>query len=214
MFNLSKPKPKTGRRKLMSSPEKCTPLSFIVVSVFMLFLLSACGGSSNAPTVTPPAASQGQGWGADGTEIKEGPASGVETTNIDEQGIKGPGQFGEGVSEGRTSGPMLPVYFDFDSFTIRPDMKQRMDANAEFLLANPTVRIEIQGNCDDRGTNEYNIALGEKRAMAAKRYLINKGIDPERMDVVSFGEERPLDPAQTPEAWAKNRRDDFVITGR
>ncbi len=190
-------------------------VSSLFLSAILLCLLSACGGTSSAPPAIPPSSdSAGPGFGGDGTPIKEGPSFGEGAVGADEQGIKGPGQFGEGISEGRTSGPMLPVYFDFDQYDIRPDMIHRMDTNADFLLANPSVRIEIQGNCDDRGTNEYNIALGEKRAMAAKRYLINKGVDPDRIDVVSFGEERPLDPAQTPEAWAKNRRDDFVITGR
>lgn len=179
---------------------------FMLVSC--LFLLCACS-STPPPPVSPPT----QGQGAEGSGI-QGMESGMAGSNVEEEGIKEPGTFGEGVSEGRTSGPMLPVYFDFDQFDIREDMKQRMDANAAFLNSNPSIRIEIQGNCDDRGTNEYNIALGEKRAMAAKKYLINMGVDPDRMDVVSFGEERPLDPAQTPEAWAKNRRDDFVITGR
>lgn len=192
----------------MFTQRTCSFIRSVFMAVSCLFLICACS-SAPPPPVQPPAAGQGAG----GAGI-EGTGSGAPGSNIGEEGIKEPGAFGETVSEGRTSGPMLPVYFDFDQFTIRDDMKQRMDANAAFLNNNPSVRIEIQGNCDDRGTNEYNIALGEKRAMAAKRYLINMGVDPDRMDVVSFGEERPLDPADTPEAWAKNRRDDFVITGR
>ena len=179
---------------------------FVFIAAACLFFMCACG-SSTPPPVQPPV-QEGAGAGNGDT------GSGMTGSNVEEEGIREPGTFGETVSEGRTSGPMLPVYFDFDQFTIRADMRQRMDANAAFLLNNPTVKIEIQGNCDDRGTNEYNIALGEKRAMAARKYLINMGVDPDRMDVVSFGEERPLDPADTPDAWARNRRDDFVITGR
>ena len=119
--------------------------------------------------------------------------------------------YGEEISEGRTSAPMLPVYFDFDKYNIRPDMTYRMEENARFLLDNPNIKIEIQGNCDERGTNEYNLALGEKRALSAKRYLVNLGVDPSRIEVVSFGEEKPLDPGHNESAWAKNRRDDFVI---
>ncbi len=115
------------------------------------------------------------------------------------------------ISEGRTSGPMLPIYFDFDSYTIKPDMRARLEKNAQFLQSHPGIRIEIQGNCDERGTAEYNLALGEKRARVAKEYLVNLGIDPNRIRVVSFGEERPLDPGHNEAAWAKNRRDDFVI---
>ncbi len=119
--------------------------------------------------------------------------------------------YGEEVSEGRTSAPMLPVYFDFDKYNIRPDMTSRMEENARFLMDHPNVKIEIQGNCDERGTNEYNLALGEKRALSAKRYLVNLGVDPSRIEVVSFGEEKPLDPGHNEIAWAKNRRADFVI---
>ncbi|MEA1868031.1 MAG: peptidoglycan-associated lipoprotein Pal [Thermodesulfobacteriota bacterium] len=118
--------------------------------------------------------------------------------------------FGETVSEGRTSAPMHPVYFDFDRFTIRDDMKSLMEENALFLLDHPEVMIEIQGNCDERGTNEYNLALGEKRAKGAQAYLVNLGVNPDRLGTVSFGEERPLDSEQNEDAWAKNRRDDFV----
>ncbi len=119
--------------------------------------------------------------------------------------------YGEEISEGRTSAPLLPVYFDFDKYNIRPDMTARMEANARFLLDHPGVKIEIQGNCDERGTNEYNLALGERRAMSAKKYLINLGVEPARIEVVSFGEEKPLDPGHNEIAWAKNRRADFVI---
>jgi peptidoglycan-associated lipoprotein len=118
---------------------------------------------------------------------------------------------GETTSEGRTSAPMHPVYFDFDRFNIRDDMKPIMEENALFLLDHPEIMIEIQGNCDERGTNEYNLALGERRAKGAQAYLVNLGINPDRIGTVSFGEERPLDTEQNEEAWAKNRRDDFVI---
>jgi peptidoglycan-associated lipoprotein len=119
--------------------------------------------------------------------------------------------FGETISEGRTSAPMHPIYFDFDRFNIRDDMKPLMEENALFLLDHPGVMIEIQGNCDERGTNEYNLALGERRAKGAQAYLVNLGINPDRIGTVSFGEERPLSPGQNEKAWAKNRRDDFVI---
>ncbi len=120
-------------------------------------------------------------------------------------------EFGAKISEGRTSAPMLPIYFDFDKYNIRDDMKERIEQNARFLLDHPDVRIQIQGNCDERGTNEYNLALGERRAKSAKAYLVNLGVSPDRIETISFGEERPLDPRHCKDAWAKNRRDDFVI---
>ncbi|MDA8162906.1 MAG: peptidoglycan-associated lipoprotein Pal [Desulfobacteraceae bacterium] len=117
----------------------------------------------------------------------------------------------EQISEGRTSAPMLPIYFDFDRYNIRNDMKSRIDNNAKFLMDNPQIKIEIQGNCDERGSAEYNLALGEKRAKSAKGYLTKLGVKADRIDVVSFGKEQPLDPGHNEAAWAKNRRDDFVI---
>ncbi|MEF3168679.1 MAG: peptidoglycan-associated lipoprotein Pal [Deltaproteobacteria bacterium] len=123
-------------------------------------------------------------------------------------------RYAENISEGRTSGPMLPVYFDFDQYTIRSDMVSRIEGNATFLKDNPEVRVEIQGNCDERGTNEYNLALGEKRAMSAKKYLMNLGVRGDRIDTVSLGEEAPLDPGHDEAAWKVNRRDDFVIISR
>jgi peptidoglycan-associated lipoprotein len=115
------------------------------------------------------------------------------------------------ISEGRTHAPMLPVYFDYDSSIVRADQRARIERNAAFLRDNPHVRIQIEGNCDDRGTNEYNMALGERRAMSAKNYLVNLGIAGNRIAIISYGEEKPLAFGQNEKAWAQNRRGDFVI---
>jgi len=146
-----------------------------------------------------------------GEEIPGTVEVGMGETKIPSETIGTAAGIGETISEGRTSDPMHPIYFDFDRFNIRDDMKPVMEDNALFLLNYPEFRIEIQGNCDERGTNEYNLALGERRAKAAKAYLVNLGVNPDRIDTVSFGEERPLAPEHNEEAWAKNRRDDFVI---
>ncbi len=103
------------------------------------------------------------------------------------------------------------IHFDYDQDAIKPEDRPVLDAKAEILKANPAVRIRISGHADDRGSDEYNLVLGNKRALAAKRYLENKGIDGSRIDVTSFGEERPVDSAATESAWAKNRRDEFEI---
>jgi peptidoglycan-associated lipoprotein len=105
-----------------------------------------------------------------------------------------------------------PIYFDFDKSEIRSDAKSALDSKLPLLKANPSMKIRIEGNTDSRGSNEYNMALGLRRANAAKRYLAAQGIDAARFDVVSYGEERPVDQGTTEEAYAKNRRDDFVIT--
>ena len=115
------------------------------------------------------------------------------------------------VLEGRTNAPLLPIYFDFDKSNIRQDQRDRIEKNAEFLTNNKTVRVRIEGNCDERGTNEYNMALGQRRAMSSKKYLVNLGIAENRLDTISYGEERPLLFGHDEYSWAQNRRDDFVI---
>jgi peptidoglycan-associated lipoprotein len=118
------------------------------------------------------------------------------------------------MAEGRTSAGLLPVYFDFDKYNMRSDQTSRLDQNAKWLKKNPTARIRIEGNCDERGSNEYNLALGERRANSAQEYLTNLGIAPERIETLSYGEERPLCPEHDEECWAKNRRADFVTIGK
>ncbi len=114
-----------------------------------------------------------------------------------------------GLAKETTPG-LQRIHFDFDKAVIRPDAREVLKQNAEYLLANPGVRIRIEGHCDERGTTEYNLALGERRAKAAYQYLMDLGIDPNRMTIISYGEEMPLDPRHNEEAWAKNRRAEFV----
>ena len=113
--------------------------------------------------------------------------------------------------EGRTNAPMLPIYFDFDQSVIRKDQTTRLVGNAEYLKSNPHLVIQVEGNCDERGTNEYNLALGERRAMSAKNYLVNLGVPAGRIKTISYGEEKPLNHGHDELAWSQNRRDDFAI---
>ena len=121
---------------------------------------------------------------------------------------------GATISEARTHAPMLPVYFDFDRSNIREDQAPRLETNSAFLKDNMTVKVAIQGNCDERGTQEYNIALGERRALSAKKFMVNMGVAEARVSTISFGEEKPLVHGHDEFAWAQNRRDDFVITAK
>lgn len=106
------------------------------------------------------------------------------------------------------------IYFDFDKYDLRTDARTTLDRKASFLNQNSSVRVQIEGHTDERGTNEYNLALGERRANAAKQYLTTAGISAGRLSTISYGEERPLDPGHNEAAWARNRRDHFVITGQ
>jgi peptidoglycan-associated lipoprotein len=103
------------------------------------------------------------------------------------------------------------VYFDFDKSSIRPDAREILKANAEIFSKNSAATIVIEGYCDERGTAEYNMALGERRAQEVKKYLSNLGINPSRMETVSYGEEKPADPGQGEASWAQNRRAQFLL---
>lgn len=116
-----------------------------------------------------------------------------------------------GISEGRTTEGMLPVYFNFDASEIRADQVSRIEVNADFMKNNPNYQVRIEGNCDPRGTNEYNMALGERRALSAKKYLTNLGVTEDRLTTVSYGEENILLHGHDELSWAQNRRDDFVV---
>lgn len=104
-----------------------------------------------------------------------------------------------------------PIFFEYNEDGIRADAQTTLERKAAVLLANSGVRIRIAGHADERGTDEYNLVLGTRRATAAKRFFESKGIDGSRVEIVSFGEERPADPAGTEAAFAKNRRDEFEI---
>jgi peptidoglycan-associated lipoprotein len=112
---------------------------------------------------------------------------------------------------GRCSANLSPVYFDFDQSGIRPDMAQVMAENADYLKTIPGKMVIIEGNSDERGTNEYNMALGERRAINALQYLANIGIDSNRMRTLSYGEEKPLFMGQDEETYSLNRRVDFIV---
>ncbi|MEN8188944.1 MAG: OmpA family protein [Thermodesulfobacteriota bacterium] len=160
-----------------------------LLMVCFLLTFSGCGGKDDDAKVAAPP--------VDDTAIgKEEP---LESKSL-------------GIMEGRTSGPMLPVYFDFDSSSIRSDQVARIQVNADFLNGNKDVDIRIEGNCDPRGSREYNMALGERRALSARKYLINLGVSAGRLSTTSYGAERILLHGHDELSWAQNRRDDFVIS--
>jgi len=103
------------------------------------------------------------------------------------------------------------IHFDFDKANIRAEDAAVLDQKIAILQANPNLRIRISGHCDERGSDEYNLALGNRRATSAKQYLVSHGIDGGRIETVSYGEERPLAPGHDEAAWAQNRRDEFEI---
>ncbi|MCF6267543.1 MAG: peptidoglycan-associated lipoprotein Pal [Desulfuromusa sp.] len=115
------------------------------------------------------------------------------------------------AAERAASKGLARIHFDFDQYILTPAAKSILVSNAGLLRAAPAVKVLIEGHCDERGSDEYNLALGEKRALAAKNYLVSLGVAADRMSVISYGEEMPIDPAHTKEAWAKNRRANFKV---
>jgi peptidoglycan-associated lipoprotein len=104
------------------------------------------------------------------------------------------------------------IHFEFDKSDIRPDDRSLLDRKAAIMGTNQSLRVRISGHADERGSDEYNLALGSRRAAAAKSYLVNKGIEASRIETVSYGEERPLEPGHDENAWFANRRDEFDVT--
>ena len=109
---------------------------------------------------------------------------------------------------------LKPIYFDFDKYDIRPGDARVLDANAQWLKSNTEQLVLIEGHCDERGTNEYNLALGERRAKSTMNYLVSQGVQASRITIISYGEERPVCTQQNEECWSKNRRAQFLVKPR
>jgi len=140
------------------------------------------------------------------------PKHGIEAGRLNSQDPRASTQQ-EGSTEDVPSSERVifaPIYFDFDRYSLREDARHALAANAEVLRKNSGLEILIEGHCDERGTVEYNLALGEKRAKTAKDYLVRLGIEPSRIRVISYGEERPASPGHDERSWALNRRGEFV----
>ncbi|MDW7771399.1 MAG: peptidoglycan-associated lipoprotein Pal [Desulfobulbaceae bacterium] len=193
---------------------------FVISFIFLSFVfLSGCGKDS-----VPPYIPSDKG-GVDAEEIEYGGRdtsysdSGPTEESLDSaERLAQAGSFAADQNSdeykkmyGRSSQQMLPIYFDFDQASIRPDQIPRLEQNAEYLQNNSSAKVVIEGNTDERGTNEYNIALAERRALNAKIYLMELGIEDYRIRTVSYGEERPLFMEQDEFSWAQNRRDDFIL---
>lgn len=106
------------------------------------------------------------------------------------------------------------IFFDFDSYGLSQAARNTLVKDAELMKKEPAAKVRIEGNCDERGSDEYNLALGEKRAKAAMQYLVTMGVPAQRLSVISYGKEKPADPGRNEAAWSKNRRDEFVILSK
>lgn len=137
------------------------------------------------------------------------PTEGVDgkmDPNVDSSNI---GNDPAGSDGGKIAG-LSSVRFDYDSSTLSTEARRQLAENAEWIKGHAKTTVQVEGHCDSRGSVEYNLALGERRAKAVKNYLVSLGIDSKRLTIISYGEEKPLDTAETEQAFAKNRRANFV----
>ncbi len=178
--------------------------SFVVL--LSLMVLAGCASEvAKKPEVSPSSASttpRGQ-TPIDKSQSAQAPRQGGATSSL------------EAHREGKSpaSGPLVEIYFDYDSYDLRADARKTLQAHAAWLKANPAVRVEIEGHCDERGTTEYNLALGAKRARSARDYLVTLGIAAARISTTSYGEELLVCKEKTDDCYRKNRRDRFVVVG-
>lgn len=168
---------------------------FLVSVSILLLLANACTRGTLKPAEEPPSAAAQSGGG-------EAAAAPQEQAMSQEQLAR------EGTMSAEEA--LKTIYFDFDKSDIREDQRETLKQNAEWLKSNQSVVIQIEGHCDERGTNEYNLALGQRRADSTKNYLVSLGISADRILTITYGEEKPVDPGHDEAAWAKNRRAQFV----
>ncbi len=175
--------------------------SFIGIFVLLLAPLFFVGCSTAAAKKPTEAAALPK---SEETGKKE--ASATKSQNLPSSSL-------EAAREGKTpaEGPLKDIYFDFDRYDLRTDAREVLQSNADWLKSNPSAVVQIEGHCDERGTTEYNMALGAKRAQAAKDYLVTLGISAQRLSTISYGKELPVCTEHTEECWQKNRHDRFVV---
>jgi peptidoglycan-associated lipoprotein len=161
-----------------------------------------------APKTTPPPAPPPTPAPAPSSPSEPGAAS--SAPNVRESSSLEAARSGQSSATPETS-PLKEIYFDYDRYDLRMDARDTLKAHAEWLKSNASARLEIEGHTDERGTNEYNLALGAKRAQSAKDYLVTLGIAANRISTISYGEELPVCKEASEACWQRNRRDRFVI---
>jgi peptidoglycan-associated lipoprotein len=179
---------------------------------------AACGGGAPPPTPTPAQPN------ADSAALERARLDSIERARQDS--IRRAQEEADRLARQRTADSLAAIgktaeavrtmlgtliHFDFDKSVIRPDDAGVLDQKVAILRANPNLRIRISGHCDERGSAEYNLALGNRRANASKQYLVSHGVEAARIETVSYGEERPIAQGHDESAWAQNRRDEFEI---
>src|SRR5215470_3663351 len=178
-----------------------TPVAFSFLAI--LATISVAGCSSNAKP-KPEAVSVAPASAPDESKKELGPGPSDSTTKSSLEAL----QRGESPATPANS-PLKDIYFDFDGYDLSAEARETLKANGNWLKANPSAVVQMEGHCDERGTTEYNVALGAKRAQAAKDYLVTLGVAAERLSTISYGKELPVCAEHSEACWQKNRRDRF-----
>ncbi len=180
---------------------KITAITRLMVMLFALTLLAA--GCAKKP-MTDTAEQTAQ------VEIQQQQPAGISESDAAAAAERAAREAAAAAEAAARSG-LQRIHFDYDQYVLTDAAKAILVSNAGLLRAAPAVKIIVEGHCDERGSDEYNLALGEKRALATKNFLVSLGVADARISVISYGEEMPLDASGTKEAWAKNRRAEFKI---
>lgn len=183
--------------------QKLTITCLMVMFFVLALLASGCAKKAAQDENMEPAVTETQ-------EVQEQQPAPVAETNVVDNSAYDAAAAARAAERDAAQG-MARIHFDFDQYVLTDDAKSTLVSNAGLLRAAPAVKVLVEGHCDERGSDEYNLALGEKRALATKNYLVSLGVAADRLTIISYGEEKPLDAAHTKEAWAQNRRADFKV---
>jgi peptidoglycan-associated lipoprotein len=181
--------------------------SWRILGVFLIALsVSGCPKQKQAPSESElggPGGGPGLGTG------------GIQDRNLapGDPGARTHARVENEGTDRNAGGPLTDIYFDYDAFDLSNDARNTLQSHAEWLKKNSAAKVEIEGHCDERGTVEYNLALGAKRAKATRDYLVNVGVDPNQLSTISYGEELPTCKESTESCWQQNRRAHFLLVG-
>src|SRR6185503_12380157 len=184
-------------------------LACLFIGAMVCLAQSCAPGAGPKPHSSLPPSSGAAGSKSPGDRSGEGQRSATKEGDTDQSSLK---QLQEGKSPTTpASSPLKDVFFGFDRYDLSDEARTILRANSEWMKTNAAARVEIEGHCDERGTNEYNLALGAKRAQAAREFLSSLGISPDRLSTISYGEEIPVCREHDEQCWKQNRRARFVI---
>ena len=183
-----------GRGGLVDNGRRLGRLTSMVAAAMMLAMVAGCSSKQSGAGAGTP-----------------GGSGGIGTNELGANGGTSLERFKTGQLGANGQGPLSDIHFDYNDYSVRAQDGEILKSNADWMGKNSAARVQIEGHCDNRGSEEYNIALGAKRAQAAKDYLETLGVTADRMSTISYGKELPVCTEDTDECWAQNRRDHFVV---